>query len=172
MPVFVWSLSPVNHLSSTSHTSSMAFHDSMYIHMTYLQPSDENWIRIVRYMYTDRQARVDASTILNMPNWAQWKQQQLTDAVGRNDLRRMRQLLTRGVLPVDGGQQPPVPGLTGHTLLTMCVFCNRLDMARLLLREMREDVRNQSMDAAALVELCIRNNRTHMRQLLWDEGGV
>ena len=150
----------------------MVFHDGMSTYTTQLRPSDENWIRIMRYACMDRQARVDASTILNMPNWAQWKQQQLTDAVGRNNLRRMRQLLARGVLPVDGGQQPPVPGLTGHTLLTMCVICNRLDMARLLLREMREDVRNQSMDAAALVEFCVRNNHTDMRQLLWDEGGV
>mmetsp|Transcript_89935 Transcript_89935/g.131641 ORF Transcript_89935/g.131641 Transcript_89935/m.131641 type:complete len:85 (+) Transcript_89935:134-388(+) len=59
-----------------------------------------------------------------------------------------------------------------HTLLVMCVICNRLVMAQIMLREMRENVHSQSMDAAALVAFCVQTNRTEMRQLLMDEGGV
>jgi hypothetical protein len=45
-------------------------------------------------------------------------------------------------------------------------------MAQIMLREMRENVHSQSMDAAALVAFCVRNNHTEMRQLLMDEGSV
>jgi len=62
--------------------------------------------------------------------------------------------------------------LPGHTLLVMCVICNRLDMARVMLREMRENVHMQSMDAAALVVFCVQHRRTEMRQLLMDECGI
>jgi len=100
-----------------------------------------------------------------MPNWVQWRQQELSSAVIYNDARRVRQLFTRGVLPTNGGQQVVLPG---HTLLVFCVICNRLVMAQIMLREMRENVHSQSMDAAALVALCVRNNQTEMRQLLME----
>ena len=73
------------------------------------------------------------------------------------------------MLPINGGVQAVLPG---HTLLVMCVICNRLDMARIMLREMREDVHSQSMNAAELVAFCVGNNRTDMRQMLMDEAGV
>jgi hypothetical protein len=117
----------------------------------------------------DPQAHFDAHRVLNEPNWVQWRQDELTNAVIYNDERRVRQLLTRGVLPINGGAQVVLPG---HTLLVMCVICNRLDMARIMLREMREDVHSQSMDATELVAFCVRSHRTHMRQLLMVEAGV
>jgi hypothetical protein len=45
-------------------------------------------------------------------------------------------------------------------------------MAQIMLREMRENVHSQSMDAAALVAFCVQTNHTEMRQLLMDEGSV
>ena len=66
----------------------------------------------------------------------------------------MRQLVERGVLLTNGGQQAVLPG---HTLPSMCVLYNRLGMARLLLREMTEDVHYQSTHAVTLVELCVQH---------------
>jgi len=117
----------------------------------------------------DPHAHVDAHRILNKPNWVQWRQDELSSAVVYNDERRVRQLLTRGVLPINGGAHVVLPG---HTLLVMCVIFNRLDMARIMLREMREDVHSQSMHAAELVAFCVRKHRTDMRQMLMDEAGV
>jgi len=153
----------------TSSTWPLALYDIFNIYYNSLGLSDENWTSILRYATIDQQAHVDAHRVLNMPNWVQWRQQELSSAVIYNDERRVRQLLTRGVLPINGGQQVVLPG---HALLVMCVICNRLVMAQIMLREMRENVHSQSMDAAALVAFCVRNNHTEMRQLLMDEGSV
>jgi hypothetical protein len=156
-------------MPQTSSTWSFALHDVFNVYYNSLHPSDENWTRILRYATMDPQTHVDAHRVLNQQNWVQWRQDELSSAVIRNDERRVRQLLTRGVLPINGGVQAVLPG---HTLLVMCVICNRLDMARIMLREMREDVHSQSMNAAELVAFCVRHNRTDMRQMLMDEAGV
>jgi len=147
----------------------MLQHEIFNVYYNSLGLTDANWTRILRYATIDHQAHVDAHRILNMPNWVQWRQQELSNAVIMNNERRVRQLLARGVLPINGGQQMVLPG---HTLLVMCVICNRLDMARVMLREMRENVHMQSMDAAALVVFCVQHRRTEMRQLLMDECGI
>jgi len=162
-------LSLNNPMPLTSSTWPLALYDNFNIYYNSLGLSDENWTSILRYATIHQQAHVDAHRVLHMPNWVQWRQQELSSAVIYNDERRVRQLLTRGVLPINGGQQVVLPG---HALLVMCVICNRLVMAQIMLREMRENVHSQSMDAAALVAFCVRNNHTEMRQLLMDEGSV
>ena len=156
-------------MQPTSSTWPFALHDACYVYYNSLGPSYENWTHILRYATIDTQAHMDAHRILNMPNWVQWRQDELSNAVIRNDEVLVRQLLTRGVLPINGGEQVVLPG---HTLLVMCVICNRLTMARIMLREMREDIHSQSMGAAELVAFCVQNHRTDMRQLLMDEAGV
>ena len=153
----------------TSSTLPFALHDAFNVYYNSLGLSDENWTHILRYATVDTQAHMDAHRVLNMPNWVQWRQDELSSAVVRTDEVRVRQLLTRGVLPINGGGQVVLPG---HTLLVMCVICNRLIMAQIMLREMRADIHSQSMDAAELVAFCVRNHRTDMRQLLMDEAGV
>jgi len=153
----------------TSSTWPFALYDALNVYYNSLGLSDENWTHILRYATMDTQAHMDAHRVLNMPNWVQWRQDELSSAVVRNDEVRVRQLLTRGVLPINGGEQVALPG---HTLLVMCVICNRPIMARIMLREMRADIHSQSMDAAELVAFCVLNNRTDMRQLLMDEAGV
>jgi len=156
-------------MSSSSCTWPLALHDVLNIYYDSLGLSDKNWTSILRYASTHQQAHSDAHRILIRPDWVAWRQQELGYGVVNNDERRVRQLMARGVLPINGGQQAVLPG---QTLLSMCVICNRLSMARLLIREMREDIHSQSMDAATLVGFCIRNNRTDMRQLLLEECGV
>ena len=147
----------------------MLEHEVFNVYYNSLALTDANWTSILRYATSDHQAHVDAHRILNMPNWVRWRQQELSHAIVVNNERRVRHLLARGVLPINGGQQMILPG---HTLLVMCVICNRLGMARVMLHEMRENIHNQSMDAAALVEFCVSRRRTDMRQLLMDECGI
>jgi len=152
-----------------SSTWPFAVYDAVSVYNNSLGLSDENWTHILRYATIDTQAHTDAHRVLNMPNWVQWRQDELSTAVIYNDTVRVRQLLTRGVLPINGGGSVVLPG---YTLLVMCVVCNRLTMARIMLREMREDVHSQSMDATELVAFCEQTNRPDMRQLLIDEAGV
>lgn len=156
-------------MSFIEYYGSPVFRDIMRLHYEGVAPSYPDWSGILRYGTINPECHLDSLEILRAPNWVQWQQDELNFAVMTSNDRIVRLFLARGVLPINGGQQTIVPG---HTLLCACVILNRLPMARLLLREVGEDIHRQSMDADTLVLYCVQYNRGAMRQLLRDEAGV